>query len=342
MGISCAEKLDVLKPSSFCPFLRARQCRIFIGLSPKRSQGYFSFASCGYSQDMNLMIRDRLSDISPDFGRHLLDRLRPMVKGRTEVGMYPYGGQLFAYCCFDRERVTAFELDCPMICIVLFGQKDVWLGDREQSFPAGSVFVLPAGVPMDVVNIPDEGAGIYAALRLDVKDLPEGIAPLSAAERRDVGEVGFSAMPLSADLVEVLCHAASTIADAAVSETIKRLRLTEVLALMRPLPEARALYRLSLSEEVAWLIAAAPSEEWSVSDVAAELAIGASTLRRRLATEGTSFRAILRHERLKAGRHAIASGASAIAAAEAAGYASRSHFSRRFRESFGTSPTGRS
>ncbi|TWF54664.1 helix-turn-helix domain-containing protein [Neorhizobium alkalisoli] len=291
---------------------------------------------------MNLMIRERLLDVSSDFGRRLLERLRPMVRGRTEVGMHPYGGQLFAYCCFDRERVTAFELDCPMICIVLYGQKDVWLGDREQSFPAGSVFVLPAGVQMDVVNAPDDGAGIYAALRLDVKDLPEGIAPLSASERREAGETGFAPVPLSEDLVEVLCHAASTIADANVSETIKKLRLTEVLALMRPLPQARALYRLSLSEEVAWLIATAPSESWSVSDVAEELAIGASTLRRRLSAEGTSFRAILRRERLKAGRHAIASGASAIAAAEAAGYASRSHFSRRFRESFGTSPTGRS
>ena len=255
-------------------------------------------------------------------------------------GCNPYGGQLFAYCCFDRERMAALRLDCPMICVVLYGQKDVWLGDRTRSFTAGSLFILPGGVPMDVVNIPDDKTGVYAALRLDVPCLPEGIPPLSIAERAG-SAVDLDSVPLSADLVETIGHAASTIADLSVGETIKRLRLTEVLALLRPLAEARPLFRQSLSDDIAWLIATAPSQAWNVSDVAEKLGMGASTLRRRLAMDGTSFRAIVRRERLKAAQHAITSGATAIAAAEAAGYVSRSHFARRFRESFGTSPTGR-
>ncbi|MEN3148167.1 helix-turn-helix domain-containing protein [Neorhizobium sp. IRAMC:178] len=286
---------------------------------------------------MNLIVTQRL----PDLSRRLLDRLRPMVAGRLKPGMNAYAEQLFIYCCFDREKVKALELDCPMVCIVLHGQKEVWLGDRTQVFPAGSVFVLPDGVPMDVVNIPDETNGLYVALRLDVPSLPEGIPPLSTVERLKGGEAGCVSLPLSEDLVEALCHAATTIADGTIGETIKRLRMTEVLALLRPLPEARLLFRQSLSEEIAWLIATAPSEPWSVADMAEQLGIGASTLRRRLSSEGASFRAILRRERLKAGQNAISSGASSIAAAEAAGYASRSHFSRRFRETFGTSPTGR-
>jgi AraC-like DNA-binding protein len=286
---------------------------------------------------MNLIVTQRF----PDFSRRLLDRLRPMVARKLEPGMNAYAEQLFIYCCFDREKVKALELDCPMVCIVLHGQKEVWLGDRTQVFPAGSVFVLPGGVPMDVVNIPDETNGLYVALRLDVPSLPEGIAPLSATERMEGGEAGSFGLPLGEDLVEALCHAATTIADGTIGETIKRLRMTEVLALLRPLPEARMLFRQSLSEEIAWLIATAPSEPWSVADVAEQLGIGASTLRRRLSLEGASFRAILRRERLKAGQNAISSGASSVAAAEAAGYASRSHFSRRFRETFGTSPTGR-
>ena len=128
---------------------------------------------------MNMMIRDR----RPELSHRLLNRLRPMVAGKLDVGMHPYGGQLFAYCCFDRERMAALRLDCPMICVVLYGQKDVWLGDRTRSFTAGSLFILPGGVPMDVVNIPDDKTGVYAALRLDVPCLPEGIPPLSIAER---------------------------------------------------------------------------------------------------------------------------------------------------------------
>ncbi|WP_368904456.1 AraC family transcriptional regulator [Taklimakanibacter lacteus] len=44
---------------------------------------------------------------------------------------------------------------------------------------------------------------------------------------------------------------------------------------------------------------------------------------------------------MRAGQAAIAKGASSLSAAEAAGYASRSHFARRYRESYGTSPSGR-
>ena len=290
-----------------------------------------------YSGAMNIVFRERL----PDLSHRLLDRLRPMVAGKLKPGMNEYAEQIFVYCCFDREKVKALELEHPMVGIVVYGEKEIWLGDRMQSFGPGSVFVLPGGVAMDAVNVPDEATGYYVALRLDVSSLPEGIAPLSTAERLEGGTTGCFGLPLGEDLVEALCHAAASIADGAASETLKRLRMTEVLALLRPLPEARPLFRQSLSEEIAWLIAAAPSETWSVADVAAELGIGASTLRRRLSAEGTSFRAVLRHERLKAGQNAIAAGASAIAAAEAAGYVSRSHFSRRFRETFGTSPSGR-
>jgi AraC-like DNA-binding protein len=101
------------------------------------------------------------------------------------------------------------------------------------------------------------------------------------------------------------------------------------------------LFLAPLNDEVAWLIASAPTQDWTVERVAKEVGLGASSLRRRLAAEGTSFRTILRRERLRAGQSALAAGASSVTAAEAAGYVSRSHFARRYRESFGTTPSGR-
>jgi AraC-like DNA-binding protein len=194
---------------------------------------------------------------------------------------------------------------------------------------------------MDVVNIPAEG-GIYESLVLEVPVLPDGVAPLTLAERlcREETSRAFG-VTLTEDLVETLSHAATAINHPELSETVRAFRLSEILTLLRRLPEARALFTASLSDEIAWLIGSDPTRAWNVSSVAREVGLGASTLRRRLAAEGASFRAILRKARLDAGRSALAQGASSLTAAEASGYASRSHFARRYRESFGTTPSGR-
>lgn len=276
------------------------------------------------------------------------DRLRQRLVARLKSfeapaasGVHTHAHNLFSYCALARERLAAIKLPHPLIGIVLRGRKEVWLGDAGRTFGPGSVIILPRNIPMDVVNIPGE-TGIYESLILEVPMLPEGVPPLTLAERleRETISPTFS-VTLTEDLVEALSHAATTIRAEAMSDKVKTLRLREVLTLLRPLPEARALFTAPLGDEVAWLIASAPSEDWTVERVAKATGLGASTLRRRLTLEGRPFRAILRAERLRAGRAALAAGASSLSAAEAAGYVSRSHFARRYRESFGTSPSGR-
>ena len=272
--------------------------------------------------------------------KRLLARLRGF-RAPGAAGVHNHARNLFSYCALERERLAAIKLPHPLIGIVLRGKKEVWLGDANQVFEPGSVIVLPRNIPMDVVNLPEDN-GIYESLILEVPELPEGVAPLSLAERRarEKASNGFG-VALSDGLVEALSHAASAITHDETSETVKTLRLSEVLALLRPLPAARALFYARLSDEVAWLIASAPSQDWTVSRIAEEIGLGASTLRRRLTAEGCSFRMILREARLNLARSALAAGASSVTAAEAAGYISRSHFARRYRESFGTTPSGR-
>jgi AraC-like DNA-binding protein len=272
----------------------------------------------------------------------LVERLRPMMAPDGTAGRYAHGHRLFSYCSIDRERFKAIELPCPLVGIMLRGRKEVWLGDTTHFFEPGTVFVLPARVPMDVVNIPAGSTSSYESLLLEVPALPAGMAPLTRGEKASTrdGDRQFR-VPLDADLVHTLVHAATAIASEALGEAVKAVRLMEVLTLLRPIVAARPLFEASLPDEVAWLIGSAPSEDWTVERVADRLGLGASTLRRRLAATGTSFRNVLRTERLRAGHTALAAGASSFAAAEAAGYASRSHFARRYRERFGQSPSGR-
>jgi len=273
--------------------------------------------------------------------RELVARLRGFQAPATAEGVHNHARNLFSYCALKRERLAAIKLPHPLIGIVLRGRKEVWLGDVAQAFGPGSVIVLPRNVAMNVVNVPGE-TGVYESLILEVPVLPEAVPPLSLAERRGREQMSRAfGVTLSDDLVEGLCHAATMIRSEAMREVVQALRLSEVLTLLRPLPEARALFTQALRDEVAWLIGSAPTEDWTVERVAKAVGLGASTLRRRLALEGSSFRAVLRRERLRAGQAAIAAGGSSLSAAEAAGYASRSHFARRYRESFGTTPSGR-
>ena len=268
-------------------------------------------------------------------------RLRALVPTPV-AGFNSHARHLFCYCSLDRERIAAIRMAHPSIVIVLQGSKEVWVGDHVQVFAAGSVFVLPGGLALDVVNIPGTtGACVYEAMIVEVPGLPAGVPPLTPEERSlSITAPVFGITP-GEDLIEALVHAATAIADGRQGETLKALRLAEVLTLMRLFPAARPLFAASVSDNVAWLIRGAPAETWTVAGVAAQLGLGASTLRRQLAEAGTSFRAILARERLKVGRDALEAGALSVAAADAAGYASRSHFSRRYRQHFGTSPTGR-
>lgn len=276
------------------------------------------------------------------FKAQLVERLRPIKAPDGTAGRYAHGRQLFSYCSIDRERLLAVRLECPLIGILLRGEKEVWVGDRMVRFDPGTVFVLPAGVPIDVVNTPAGPTSSYESLLLEVPVLPAGIAPvmgdcLSTARAQD----DLFRIPLSQDLVVALSHAATSIATETLGEAVKAVRLMEVLTLLRVLPAAAPLFSISLAEQAAWLIRSAPSEAWTVERLADRLGLGPSTLRRRLAAAGQPFRSVLRTERLRAAAAALSSGASSIAAAEAAGYASRSHFARRFRESYGFAPKGK-
>jgi len=84
----------------------------------------------------------------------------------------------------------------------------------------------------------------------------------------------------------------------------------------------------------------APSRDWTAAEIARKLGIGASTMRRHLAADGQSLRQIMLDCRMKLARNLLTTGHSNVAqAAEAAGYASRSHFARRFRRAHGVAPS---
>ncbi|MEF9898155.1 MAG: helix-turn-helix transcriptional regulator [Pseudomonas sp.] len=94
-----------------------------------------------------------------------------------------------------------------------------------------------------------------------------------------------------------------------------------------------------LGARVQQLLMLDPARSWTVASVAEHLHLGASTLRRRLADESSSFSHILEQVRLGLALQWLQATTRPVGEiAEACGYASASRFSIRFRHRYGLSP----
>ena len=269
----------------------------------------------------------------------LAEKLRSGLSGfRSEgfSGTEPHARGLFSYCVQSRERLVSVQLQWPIIGFVLSGAKEVWRGEIAERIVAGTLFVLPAQVDMDIVNEPDEKAGLYQSLVLEVDpDAIPDIEPLAGARRPSDQSC---IIPLTSELVDTVIHATRTIAQGDVGAVVRRARLSELLALLEDIPQARPLFDMSVCERVARLVCSGLDDDWTAARIAERLAMSESTLRRRLVAEGHSFSGILRRERMQAAQRLIIQGASSGSTALAVGYASRAHFARAYRSMFGGNP----
>ncbi|MFD1883845.1 helix-turn-helix transcriptional regulator [Paracoccus pacificus] len=257
------------------------------------------------------------------------------------AGNLPHGENLFSYCALAEERLIAVDLPHPIIGVVICGAKEIWRGTNACLLPAGSLFVLPARTAMDILNLPDPANGHYQSIILEVREVPEILSvahPAVVDGRRGAGDAAMR-VGLTRQLVDAVAHAASAIADDAARAGVRRARMTELLALLRGDPAARPLFDLSVAGRVKALIGGDLAHGWKAPDVARAIGVSESTLRRRLAEEGITFSALLRRERLSAAKQMIDRRAPVQSAAIAVGYASRTHFARRFRAAFGANPS---
>ncbi|WP_171060875.1 AraC family transcriptional regulator [Poseidonocella sp. HB161398] len=250
------------------------------------------------------------------------------------AGSEPHGPGLFSYCALERERLVSVVLPHPVLAVLLSGRKEIWRGLDQDCLTPGTLFALPGGVELDIVNEPDPVTGSYQSLILEITPEMHGGAPAMPAGRASAGP----AIPLRPDLAEAVVHAAAAIAAGPASGAVRQARRAELLALLAGEPAARPLFALSVAERAAQEIRARPGAPWRAAEMARLLGLSESTLRRRLRGEGCSFAALLRRERMQAAARLIGQGLSSGAAAAEVGYVSRAHFARAYRAEFGTAP----
>jgi AraC-like DNA-binding protein len=237
----------------------------------------------------------------------------------------------------QRSDLTSRRLvvDQATLILVEEGRKRIrWSGGVCVAGP-GEALSLQPGETVDISNTPGR-SGTYRALWIVWSAELLGTAPPKAGRRVALHR------QLGNEMLASYHRAFDGLADTdAVPTSIARSRLQEVLLWLGergfhfPLPAAA-----TLGLQVRRLLATDPSTEWSMDDVARELATSVATLRRRLAGEGVAFRELLLDVRMAHGLALLQNtDEPVLQVALATGYASASRFAARFRTRFGYLPT---
>lgn len=244
-----------------------------------------------------------------------------------------------------RHRIRRFVARMDAVGLVCAGRKRVGLPDGlpdgELRFDAGDLFLIPRGCTLDVVNDPAGKPAYVAQVLCYAPELIErfhahypelAVRPALAGCRRLVADDA---------LREAFARAVAAL-QAPSTDNLRRLRASEVLlqlAESHGLVFARA-DALSWADRVRRVIAQRPAHAWTLDALAGGLHVGASTLQRRLAEEGTSVRDCVRETRLEVALGLLQAGRLPVAEiAHACGYAAHGRFSLAFKARYGFAPS---
>ena len=269
----------------------------------------------------------------------------PGIPPWLEHGLAHAGAQV---CVLAQQayRLRAVRINEPLLVVVLTGVKRVGLGAHAVELGSGQFVMVHQGASVHMENLPPGPGQPYRAWAISfpwrVVDLARRLLsahPVSAVP--DPTEVlSCGALELVLPALQLLLSALSQ-ADAPPDPVRIDHALVGVLLAL-----AQRGHRLflhagdpSLAARVRLLVAAAPQRDWSSVHVEATLHVSGATLRRHLAAENTSLRAVLRETRLHHGLALLQSSRKPLKAiASACGYRSVPSFSRNFTEHFGVEP----
>lgn len=236
-------------------------------------------------------------------------------------------------------RLDRLVVDRPTLIVVRAGSKTLFTDGRALTAGPGEALLLLPGLVFDVANRPpahgDYRAGLFA---WDDRLLADFAGPGPTGAPRLVHALRHPGH----DFVDAFERALEAVAAPdALPLSLARHRAGELLVWLaakgiRLPPETTP----SWAMRVRRLFLADLAGDWTSARLAARLAIGESTLRRRLAEEGTTFGDLLVDTRMTGAMNLILSTDLPIdRIALDVGYASPSRFAVRFRRRFACAPS---
>ncbi|EHC52030.1 transcriptional regulator AraC/XylS family [Salmonella enterica subsp. enterica serovar Give str. S5-487] len=235
------------------------------------------------------------------------------------------------------HRVTLFS---AAICHITQGSKVIIQDDSRLVAGPGELIIIPANTPLEIINQPAQNGFRSDLLLLS----PEIIARFKTMYVQDYPPANLTSLctPMSRSLTFMWENVLDAVRQGLPVGLQEHQAMGLLLALLHdgaagPLLIER---RYTLTEQVRQLIMLSPAKLWTAQEIARRLAMGTSTLRRRLQRESQSYRQIVEEVRMSCALSQLQSTTLPIGEiALRCGYLSGSRFTARFRQHYGCLPS---
>lgn len=231
--------------------------------------------------------------------------------------------------------MAAVPFDDFIVAHIRAGQKRLTNGTQRAAVDMGHYLVVTPGMLLNVENVPASNGPYLSSCIAVSRELL-----LEKKWTTDTDPTTWTVLPPSPALDQAFAHTElglqQQLPQAVLAHRVRELLEALDLSGFRP----TSLQELAVAERVRMLLAAMPDRAWHAEDIAGHLAMSVATLRRKLAAEKTSFRAVLEEVRLARALTLIQTTTQPLKRiAEVCGYLSPSRFATRFRMRFGTLPS---
>lgn len=239
----------------------------------------------------------------------------------------------------QRHRLHRVKLFSAAICHITQGSKVIVQENHRLVAKPGELIIIPANTSLEIINQPGEH-GFRSDLLLLSPDIIAGFKKNHVKDFPPATQTSLCT-PMNASLSFMW---ASLLA--AVRQGLPAgLQIHQAMGLLLALLQEGAAGPLliergyTLTEQVRQLIMLAPAKLWTAQEIAQRLAIGTSTLRRRLRQESQSYRQIVEEVRMSYALSQLQSTTLPIGEiALRSGYLSGSRFTARFSQHYGCLP----
>lgn len=236
------------------------------------------------------------------------------------------------YSSFKEQRILNAPIINPLLIFVMHGTKRLGKND-EIICPSGNFIFLSNTAHIDMRNTPETE---YFAILIEFEqcNFQQFKNRKTSPKKYFQGKIDATLKKALHQYIEWSTFSPSQLWSHRKEEILHLLYLSghrDVEAIMA---------HTSLSHKLHDIISRDISHHWNIDNLTARLAISESTLRRRLKSEGTGIKHVIHSVKLGHGLHLLQTTMDPIGRiAEFCGYPSQSHFSIKFKQLFGMTPT---